>query len=231
MKVNFNETIKQAEQEYGFGKGEYFKVQEGANKIRLLSACIPYPGEYKGTPTFKFAAWVLDRRDGVIKPYFMPTTVMNHIGSLQLDPDYAFDEVPMPYDININAKNAGTKEVEYSVIPSPKPTPLTPEEQEALDKKMPIGEFVEKLKERQKSSPGANSSVTGASGEATQEQINHVQNLMNMKGYTAADLHDLGIPLESMTAQTYPEYVAALKRVPFKTKQQSEDVDVEGIPF
>jgi hypothetical protein len=34
---NVNDTIKKAEAEYGLGKGEYFKVAEGANKIRLLS--------------------------------------------------------------------------------------------------------------------------------------------------------------------------------------------------
>ena len=40
------------------------------------------------------------------------------IEKLQRDADYAFDEVPMPYDITINAKGAGTKDVEYTVIPA-----------------------------------------------------------------------------------------------------------------
>lgn len=148
LPFNASETMKKAEQEYGFGKGEYFKVQEGVNKLRLLSPCVGHQGEYQGKPNFKFVAWVLDRRDGKIKPYFMPPTILDGIGALQMSEDYGFEEVPMPYDINIQAKNAGKLEVEYNVIPSPHRAPLTPEEQAELDKKIPIDEFVEKLKEK-----------------------------------------------------------------------------------
>jgi hypothetical protein len=49
--------------------------------------------------------------------------------NLQLDPDYVFEEVPMPYNINIQTENAGKKEAKYTVIPSPKRIPLTEEEQ------------------------------------------------------------------------------------------------------
>jgi hypothetical protein len=162
MKYDFNATIKQAEKDYGLGKGEYFKVQEGDNKIRVLSACIPHQSEYKGTATFRFVAWIIDRRDGKVKLYFMPTTIMNAIGSLQLDSDYAFDEVPMPYDINIRAKNAGTKEVEYTVIPSPNRVPLTEAETIDFNSKPSIDEVVEKLAENQKSQPGVASEPTGS---------------------------------------------------------------------
>jgi hypothetical protein len=138
MKYSFNDTIKQAEKDYGLGKGEYFKVQEGANKLKVLSACLPHQSEFKGTPTFKFVCWIIDRRDGKVKLYFMPTTIMNAIGSLQLSDDYAFDEVPMPYDITIMAKNAGTKEVDYTVLPSPATKGLTESEQAEFEKRPPI---------------------------------------------------------------------------------------------
>lgn len=147
---NVNETIKRAEQEYGLGKGEYFKVQEGANKIRLLSPAVGFQGSYKGQPNFKFVCWILDRKDeNKIKLYFMPQTVLDLIGGLQMSEDFAFDEVPMPYDITIMAKGAGTKEVQYSVVPSPQRIPLTGAEQQAYDEKPPIGEVIEKLKEKQ----------------------------------------------------------------------------------
>ena len=72
---SFNETIDQAKKEYGLNKGEYFKVQEGDNKIRILSPAIGPQSEYTGkdgvtNTTFKFVAWVIDRRE--VKPYFMP---------------------------------------------------------------------------------------------------------------------------------------------------------------
>lgn len=147
---NVNETIKRAESEYGLGKGEYFKVQEGANKIRLLSPCVGFQGSYKGTPKFKFVCWVIDRRDeNKIKLYFMPQTVLDGIGSLQESDDYPFDEVPMPYDVAIMAKGAGTKEVQYSVVPSPKREPLTSAELEAFNEKPSVDEVIEKLKEKQ----------------------------------------------------------------------------------
>jgi hypothetical protein len=163
MRYDFNATIKQAEKDYGLGKGEYFKVQEGDNKIRILSPCIPHQSEFKGTTTFRFVAWIIDRRDGKVKLYFMPTTIMNAIGSLQLDSDYAFDEVPMPYDINVRAKNAGVKEVEYTVIPSPNRTLLTEAEQIDFNSKPSIDEVVQKLAENQKSQPGAESGVIESS--------------------------------------------------------------------
>jgi hypothetical protein len=133
---NVNETIKRAESEYGLGKGEYFKVQESANKFRLLSPCVGYQGSYQGKPNFKFVCWVIDRRDeNKVKLYFMPQTVLDMIGALQMSDDYGFQEVPMLYDINIMAKGAGTKEVQYSVVPSPKAESLTGAELQAFEEK------------------------------------------------------------------------------------------------
>jgi hypothetical protein len=151
---NVQETIKRAEAEYGLGKGEYFKVQEGANKIRLLSPCVGYQGSYQGKPNFKFVCWIIDRKDeNKIKLYFMPQTVLDLIGGLQMSDDFGFNEVPMPYDITIMAKGAGTKEVQYSVVPSPQRIPLTAAEQAAIDEKPTIDEVIEKLKEKQSHDP------------------------------------------------------------------------------
>ncbi len=151
---NVNETIKKAEQEYGLGKGEYFKVQEGDNVIRLLSPCLPHQSEFTDKQgvtktSFKFVAWIIDRRDNVVRPYFMPMTIMNAIGDLQTSQYYGFEVVPMPYDIIIKAKNAGKLEVEYSVLPVPERIPLTGAEEAMLKERPTIEEYVEKLKEKQ----------------------------------------------------------------------------------
>lgn len=149
MTYSFNQTIEQAKKDYGLGKGEYLKIQEGDNRIRILSQSMPHESEYKGTKNVKFVTWVLDRKDGVVKPYFMPLTILEQIAGLQLDPDWEFDNVPMPYDINIKAINAGTKEVKYSVIASPNKTELTADEEKAFDEKPRIEEFVQKLAEKE----------------------------------------------------------------------------------
>lgn len=148
MAVDFAKGRQEAEAAGMLGSGDYFKVKEGKNRFRLLSECLPHPGEYKGTKNFKWLCYVLDRHDGKVKPFFMAHTVYKQIEALQLDEDYAFQDVPMPYDITINAKGAGTKEVEYAVIPSPQRKALTPDEELLLDQAKPLKELQKKLREK-----------------------------------------------------------------------------------
>ena len=110
---------------------------------------LPHEGKFKGNRTFKMLCYVLDRRDAIIKPYFMPYSIAKQVAELQADPDWRFDEVPMPYDLNLRAKNAGTKEVQYTLIGSPRRIELTEEEQTALNDRVPIEEFQKKLLEKQ----------------------------------------------------------------------------------
>lgn len=60
-KVNFADARKRAESEGLLGAGSYLKLQEGDNKVRLMSECLEHPGEYQGKPTFKWLCYVLDR--------------------------------------------------------------------------------------------------------------------------------------------------------------------------
>jgi hypothetical protein len=145
MPTDFAAARKQAEKE-GYIGSDYLKVKEGANRIRLLSEALPHRGSYKGTPNFKWLCYVLDRTDGNVKPYFMPHTIYKAIEALQTSEDYAFDDVPMPYDITINAQGAGTKEVEYSVMPAKKETPLTAEERNQYETKKPLKELQQAIR-------------------------------------------------------------------------------------
>lgn len=151
-KVNFAEARKAAESKGVLGSGDYLKIQEGDNKLRLMSECLEHPGEYQGKPTFKWLCYILDRKDGRIKPFFMAHTIYKQIEALQFDPEYRFDEVPMPYDINIKAKNAGKKEVEYAVIAARQNTPLTATESALMMAAKPIKELQESLREGQPAS-------------------------------------------------------------------------------
>ena len=71
----------------------------------------------------------------------MPNTVYKDIEKLQKNPDYGFDEVPMPYDITIVAAGAGTLDVDYSVVPARNNTPLTPSEMALWRGTQPIREL------------------------------------------------------------------------------------------
>ena len=168
MKFDANATIKKAEEDYGLGKGEYFKPQEGDNRIRMLSPFVLHQGEYNGKPTYKFVAWILDRKDQKVKSYFMPKTIADEIGALQSNPEYAFDETPMTYDITINAKGAGTIDVEYKVIAARSNMALTDEELKAFGEKPSIEEFLKKVSD--KKGQQADQETTQASGTETKAE-------------------------------------------------------------
>ncbi len=149
-KFNVSEAITQAEKAYGLGSGEYFKVKEGANKIRLMTNTVPHQSTYKGTKTFKHVCWILDYKDMKVKLYFMPHTILKAIEALQLSEDYSFTDVPMPYDVTINAKNAGTKEVDYQLMPARLATEITADALHQLNEKHTIQDVVAKLVENEK---------------------------------------------------------------------------------
>lgn len=141
---------KEAERSGLLGSGDYLKLKEGANRFRLMSECLAHVGNYKGTRNFKWLCYVVDRADGKVKPFFMPHSVYKQIEALQISDDYAFVDVPMPYDITINAKGAGTKEVEYTLMPAKKETPVTALEYQALRELKSLAELKQALDEKAK---------------------------------------------------------------------------------
>lgn len=146
--MNFSERRKQAEDAGLLGSGDYLKLKEGANRLRLVSECLAHPGEYQGRKSFKWLCYVIDRVDGKVKPFFMPHKIYKQIEALQMSPDYAFDDVPMPYDLTVNAKGAGTKEVEYSLIPARKESPITALESQEMAKAKPLEDLQKTLMEK-----------------------------------------------------------------------------------
>lgn len=135
----------------------YFQVAEGDNRVQLLTHCAPLAQVWTGSKyeiaeegakniSIKGVCWLL--QDGVVKQAKLPYTVVKQVRDLMGDADYAFTEFPMPRMINIKAKNAGTKDVEYSVIPSPKETEISQEVLGELATKPTPEEIIEKLKGR-----------------------------------------------------------------------------------
>jgi hypothetical protein len=144
---SFSNTYQAAEKQYNLGKGEYFKPQEGDNKIRLVSECLPHESMYQGKKQFKFLCQVIDLKDGKVKPYFMPVSVFKAIENLQMSDEYSFSEVPMPYDINIRAVGAGTIDVKYSVIAARQNRELSADETRKIEEAPSVRELQAKVYE------------------------------------------------------------------------------------
>jgi hypothetical protein len=113
-----------------------------------MSECLPHAGEYQGKRNFKWLCYVLDRQDGKVKPFFMPHTIYKQIEALQVNEDYAFEDVPMPYDLTVHAAGAGTKEVKYTLMPARKNTPVTAIEHQELAAAKPLADLKKALDEK-----------------------------------------------------------------------------------
>lgn len=152
MPVDFGAALKKAEDDGLISSGDYLKLKEGDNRLRLMSECVPHKGEYQGKPNFKWLCYVLDRKDGQIKPFFMPHTIYKQIVALQTNPDYEFFDVPMPYDVTIHAAGAGTKEVKYTLLPARKNSEVNADEMALLRAAKPLAELKKKLDEKRAAS-------------------------------------------------------------------------------
>jgi hypothetical protein len=148
------ENLKKLEESGKVGGGEYFKVANGNNIIRVLTEGVYHESEYKDqktgkvSVTKKFVMFIIDRKDGKVKPYFAPYVIYKAIASLEEDPFYKFEGMPMPYDVNIKVENAGNMNVEYNVQASPNRTEITGEEIAAAREKGSIADYVKGLKEQ-----------------------------------------------------------------------------------
>lgn len=152
--VDFGARMKDAEKQGLLSSGDYLKLKEGQNRFRLVSECLAHEGEFKGQKNFKWLCLVIDRADGKVKPFFMPHTIYKQIVALQRSDDYAFDGVPMPYDLTINADGAGTKEVKYTLMPARKESVLTAAENQQLADHKSIGEVKAALDEKNAKNKG-----------------------------------------------------------------------------
>lgn len=155
-KVDLAATMRQAQESGALGTSS-FKLVNGTNRVRVVQGFLPHQSEFtdaagKSSTTFKWLTRVIDRRTGKVLTFFMGHTIFKQIVAFQQDTESGtdFDQVPLPYDININATGAGTMLAKYTVVPG-KRSELTLDEQflvsaedsleelqEALHKKKPL---------------------------------------------------------------------------------------------
>ncbi len=136
------ENLKKLEDSGKVGGSDYLTIKDGNNIMRVMTEGIHNINKFGNS---RFVMFVIDRKDGKVKPYFAPYTVYKAIASLEEDPFYKFEGMPMPYDVNVKATKAGTKEVEYNVQASPTKTEITPDELAAAKEKGSIADYVKGL--------------------------------------------------------------------------------------
>ena len=176
-KYNFNEENKKDADEHGVsGDGIFYKIQEGnENVCRILTPLVSYASYYLGKgmrpaiaygfekgdqrskdvelkKSIRYVGYVLDRKDGKVRQAEFPYSVHREIGTLQENPDYAFDDIPMPYDIRITLKKDESPANMYNVQATPNREEISKEVLEDLEKKVkeyPPEKVIEKKKEQQ----------------------------------------------------------------------------------
>lgn len=176
MPYNFNEQLERDQKEYGSGQSSnYYNVEDGSdNIVRVLTPGAVYAQYYfgqgiksvisygydKGDPRgksderkmIKYAMYVLDRKDNKIKLATFSYSVVKGIGDLQKNPDYQFEELPMPYDIRITYNKEEVPASKYKVSFKPNSVLLTQEQlnelKEKMDERTPE-QIVERMKEKQ----------------------------------------------------------------------------------
>lgn len=168
-KFSFNEAVeRRAEGDMPKSSSGWITFAQGDNRVRLLSEPASYAEHYieqgyKGVcvgtddncpgclseqkPAIKYLFWAIDRRDSQIKLCKITWGIYKQLGVLQADPEYAFDGMPMPYDVNIKVnKEASSPSGYYTVVPARTSVPLTNGETAELGKQTPIKEVAEKIK-------------------------------------------------------------------------------------
>ena len=146
-------------------KGDFYKLQAGENRIRLVSEPESFGSHYVTAekksficlgksecnwckvgdkPRARFYYWVIDRKDGVIKLAEFGWAVIGEVKALHDSAEYSFDDVP-PYDLIITKLGTGM-DTEYKVMASRTNVALTSEEAEKVKALKPLSELVEAKK-------------------------------------------------------------------------------------
>jgi hypothetical protein len=106
------------------GNTDWYKFKEGKNVIQVLAEpeamvekykvgiCFPGCG-YKGST--KYLTYVL--ADGKVMKMKLPIPVMDVIAELEASSRFGFNGFPMPYQLEVTATKAGTKDVTYATLP------------------------------------------------------------------------------------------------------------------
>ena len=159
-------NFKDQGQKLGVGSSDYFKLEQGENRCRILTEaepsithfigkgtkpapCGPSPCQYcaKGLKhTVRVMLYLLDRKDETIKLAELPWTVYKALGELANSSEYGFAKLP-PYDLTIIRTGEGM-DTSYSVMPGRNETPVPKKILDELATKKPVLEIIAARKEQ-----------------------------------------------------------------------------------
>jgi hypothetical protein len=163
--MKFNQ-YKEVGEKYGVGAGNWMNLEQGENKIRIVSNFEDYGNHFdsiskKSTvcigkdegceycklgqkPRVQFLGWVIDRKNNEVKLLRIGFQIHRAIGELATSDEYGFDDTP-DYDMTIKKEGEGL-DTEYHVIPARKNTALTVEESNEINAKVKDPrEIIEKM--------------------------------------------------------------------------------------
>lgn len=168
---DLQKSLDTGNKQYPGGGGDWYKFQEGSNKMRILAfpavlgnhydrakdgykgVCIgkdeDCPGCTSGQkPTAKWLTYIHDHRTDEIAIVKFGYKIMEQLNALQKGEEYAFESFPMPYNIDIQLKDAGTLSAVYSVQASRKNTDVDSKLIESLENKNTPEQIVEAMKDK-----------------------------------------------------------------------------------
>lgn len=178
MTYDMNEEIRKAELEWGMSgsapSSDWFSFEEGDNKVRILTPMPPVAEHFKAgycvghgncpecektvtdkdgkekpnKPSVKYLCYVLDYKDNKVKLAKFPYVIFSAIKDMKDSEEYAFDDMPMPYDLIIKATDAGTTKVKYTVMAGRSNSDVSEETLEKLSKMTPPDEIKAKMREK-----------------------------------------------------------------------------------
>lgn len=160
------------EEETDSSGSDFYELKVGASRVRVLTRFERVNSLFQGVyPNSKYVgkvdddyipkenekvnvqgwAWIIDRATGELKIAQFGRAILTSITALKNNPDYAFEDFPMPYDITIN--NTGEGANRYSITPARQNSDVTEEEMTKLNKKKTIAEIIVAMENKQKKGP------------------------------------------------------------------------------
>lgn len=198
----------------------WFKFKEGKNVLRVLTCPVPLFEDYDLGVCYtdcgfqgdmKYLCHVIDKADNKPKLWKIGIGLFKELAGLQASSRFAFDSFPMPYDLEINAKGAGTKKVEYSVLPGIESPVQVP------DKLTPCTDVIEKLKEKNKEKHEA---------DGTRARI--LRERAETKAFLESKTPQAAAPTQPEAA---PVAAASPTALPEQPGYPTDDINPEDIPF
>lgn len=135
---------------YGKEKGDPLRQPDDADAKKPGRIVVPVNEKGQTSkPSIISVVYILDRTDNKIKIAELSYSIVKQIAELQKNPDYKFDDLPMPYDLRITYKKEAAPNEKYRVEVKPGSEDLTPEQVKELELKV-SERSTESIAEKQK---------------------------------------------------------------------------------